>query len=254
MTEHVNMADATLVHTVLVNSASYIGALAIFYVVMKVPNVILGHFPLTGCLLVSSDKQFRNNKDFEYLFVALLSGHFLRRAIEIFFVCSSHRRLPLVESIGGPIYYWFFALWMGLALRHDNGYRQTYLSLVVLGSITFLIGQCCNSYRKCRAFRVITGQENEENSLPQNSPRVISHGSLFEYLSCAYFCSEIFSWFGFFLASWVLPAVVFLVVTPLLTLLTYLYRKRKASQTSEGLEGRERCNENRWRALIPMFF
>lgn len=248
------MADATGLDAVLVNSASYIGALALFYVAMKVPNIILGHFPLTGCLLVSSDKQFASNKDFEYLFVALWTVYFLRRTIEVFSVCCSQRRLTLVESIGGPIYYWFFALWMGIALRHDNGYRQTYLPLVVIGSIVFLITQCCSIYRKCRAFRGMTGLENEENSLPQNSPHVISRGALFEYISCSHFCIEILSWFGFFLASWVLPAIIFLLVTPLLTLLTYLYSKRKASQTSEEPEGRERCNTNLWRALIPACF
>ena len=248
------MADATGLDAVLVKSASYIGALALFYVAMKVPNIILRHFPLTGCLLVSSDKQFGNNKDFEYLFVALWTAHFLRRTIEVFSGCCSQRRLTLAESIGGPIYYWFFALWMGIALRHDNGYRQTYLSLVVIGSIVFLISQCCSIYRKCRDFREVSGLENEENSLPQNSPHVTSHGVLFEYISCSHFCIEIFSWFGFFLASWVLPAIMFLVVTPLLTLLTYRYSKRKASQTSEGLEGRERCIKNQWRSLIPACF
>lgn len=246
------MADgAAGFNPVLVNSATYIGTLAVFLVAMKVPGISVQYFPATGCLLVSNDATLAENQDLEYLFVGLWSLHFLRRTIEVLFVHDYRRKMPCVESIGAPIYYWFFAFWNGIALRHDNGYRQTFIALIAVGSAMFLLGEFGNCYchLKLRAFR----KEKRAGSLSHNSQHVIPRGCLFECVSCPHYLCEILSWLGFFLATWILPAALFLLAT-VITLVTYSYKKHKAYQQEfDGLAGRELYPKNR-KALIPFIF
>lgn len=246
------MADGAVGFSpVLVNSITYIGTLAVFLVAMKVPGISIQHFPVTGCFLVSNDAEFAENQDLEYLFVGLWSLHFLRRTIEVIFVHDYRRKMPLVESIGAPFYYWAFAFWNGIALRHDNGYKQTFLPLIVVGSVVFLLGELgnCFCHLKLRAFR----KEKREGLLSPNSQHVLPHGFLFECVSCPHYLCEILSWLGFFLASWTLPAAVFLLAT-FITLVTYSYKKHKAYQQEfDGLAGRELYPKNR-KALIPFIF
>lgn len=164
------MADPSGFSPVVVNSATYIGTLAVFLLAVKVPGISLTHFPATGSLLVSNNKKFSTNQDWEYLFIGLWSVHFLRRTVEVLFVHDYRRRMPLIESIGAPVYYWFFAFWTGVALRHDNGYKQTFLTLIVVGSIMFFLGEFGNSYChfKLKAFR----KERRQQSFSEKSQHV----------------------------------------------------------------------------------
>lgn len=245
------MAESMGFNPVVVNSVTYIGTIAVFLVAMKVPKISLPYFPATGSLLLSNDAHFAANQDLEYLFIGIWSVHFLRRSVEVLFVHDYRRRMPFIESIGAPIYYWFFAFWIGVALRHDNGYKQTYLALIVVGSIIFFLGECGNCYchLKLRAFR----KEKIEDSLSQKSQHAIPHGFLFEFVSCPHYLCEILSWLGFFLASWALPAALFLLAT-IITLVTYSFKKHKAYQQEfDGPAGRELYPKNR-KALIPFIF
>lgn len=236
---------------VVVNSVTYIGTLATFLIALKVPGIHVKNFPATGCLLVSNDAKFAENQYFEYLFVGLWSLHFLRRTIEVLFVHDYRRRMSVIESIGAPIYYWFFAFWIGVALRHDNGYRQTFLALVVAGSVVFLMGEFGNGFchLKLRALR----KEKREDFFSNGSQHVLPRGCLFELVSCPHYSCEILSWLGFFLTSWVLSAAIFLLAT-FITLVTYSYKKHKAyKQEFDGLADRELYPKNR-KALIPFIF
>jgi len=246
------MADVSSgFNPVVVNSVTYIGTLAVFLVAMKVPKIFIEHFPATGCLLVSNDTKFAKNQDLEYLFVGLWSLHFLRRTIEVLWVHDYRRKMSCVESIGAPIYYWFFAFWNGVALRHDNGYKQTFLALTVAGSVIFLIGEVgnCLCHLKLRAFR----KEKRAGLLSPNSKHVLPHGFLFDCISCPHYSCEILSWLGFFLASWTLPAALFLLAT-MITLVVYAHKKHKAyRQEFDGLARRELYPSNR-KVLIPFVF
>jgi len=246
------MADGAVgFNPVNVNSVTYIGTVAVFLVAMKVPKIFIKHFPATGCLLVSNDAKFAKTQDLEYLFVGLWSLHFLRRTIEVLFVHDYRRKMSFVESIGAPIYYWSFAFWNGVALRHDNGYKQTFLALTVAGSIMFLIGEAgnCFCHLKLRTFR----KEKRAGWLSPNSQHVLPHGFLFDCISCPHYSCEILSWLGFFLASWTLPAALFLLAT-IITLFVYAHKKHKAYQQEfDGLAGRELYPRNR-KVLIPFVF
>ena len=183
--------------------------------------------------------------------MGLWSLHFLRRTIEVLFVHDYRRRMSIIESIVAHIYYWFFAFWIGISVRHDNGYRQTFLALVVAGSVIFMLGEFGNGlcHLKLRKFR----REKREDSFSNESHHVLPRGCLFELVSCPHYLCEILSWLGFFLTSWVLPAAIFLLAT-LITLITYSYKKHRAYQQEfDGLAGKELYPRNR-RALIPFIF
>ena len=235
---------------VAVNSVTYIGTLAVFMVAMFVPGMKLP-FPATGCLVESNVKNFAENTNMQYFFVALWSLHFLRRTIEVLFVHEYKRKMPIIESLGAPIYYWFFAFWIGMALRHDNGYRQTYLPVLIVGCAIFLIGESgnCKCHLQLRAFR----KQKRKAAFSKKSKHVLTYGFMFEYVSCPHYFFEILTWFGFVLTAWTLSSLFFLLAT-IATLVTYSYKKHGAyKQEFDGQDGRELYPGNR-KALMPFIF
>ena len=115
----------------------------------------------------------------------------------------------------------------------------------------FLIGEAgnCFCHLKLRAFR----KEKRAGWLSPNSQHVLPHGFLFDCISCPHYSCEILSWLGFFLASWTLPAALFLLAT-IITLFVYAHKKHKAYQQEfDGLAGRELYPRNR-KVLIPFVF
>lgn len=235
---------------VVVNSITYIGTLAVFMIAMFVPGIRLP-FPITGCLVESSAERFAENKNMQYLFLALWSFHFLRRFTEVLFVHEYKRKMPFVESIGAPIYYWFFAFWNGAAVRHDNGYRQTYFPMLVVGCILFFVGQMgnCKCHLQLRNFR----KQKRKSALSEKSKHILPYGLMFEYVSCPHYLFEILTWTGFLLTTWTISSLLFLVAT-IATLVTYSYKKHAAyKQEFNGQNGRELYPGNR-KALIPFIF
>ena len=250
------MADATSSTTrgfnpVAVNTITYVGTIACFFVALKVPGIHLPYFPATGSVLVSSDGKFASNSRMEYFFGGLWALHFLRRSIEVLLVHDYRRKMPLIESIGAPIYYWFFAFWIGVALRHDNGYQQTFIVLLVVGTGLFLVGEVgnCVCHLQLKSFR----KEKSDRVLSPGSQHVVPHGLLFDFVSCPHYFFEIVTWLGFALASFVLPAFLFLMAT-IATLVTYAIKKHKAYRREfDGIDGRDLYPRSR-KALVPFVF
>ena len=235
---------------VTVNAITYIGTLAIFMVAMFVPGIKLP-FPLVGCLVEWKAENFGENQNLQYFFLSLWSVHFLRRTIEVLFVHEYKRKMPLVESIGAPVYYWFFSFWNGVALRHDNGYHQTYLPMLVVGSLLFFTGSAgnCKCHLQLRDFR----KQKRKSVLSEKSKHTLPYGFIFEYVSCPHYLFEILTWIGFLLTAWTLSSLLFLLAT-IATLVTYSYKKHGAyKQEFNGQDGRELYPRNR-KALIPYIF
>ena len=252
--QETNMADTgreSGFNPVAVNTLTYVGTLASFFIALKVPGILLPYFPATGSLVVSSDAEFAEDANMEYFFVALWAVHFFRRTLEVLFVHDYRRKMPFIESLGAPLYYWFFAFWIGLALRHDNGYKQTYLPMLIVGAVLFMIGEIgnCICHLQLKSFR----KEKRRSVISTKSKHVVPYGLLFNYVSCPHYFFEIVTWLGFAVASFVLPALLFLVAT-VVTLVIYASKKHKAyRQEFDGLGERELYPRNR-KALIPFVF
>ena len=250
--EIVNNSTQSGCNPVFINSLTYIGTLVLFVMVLEIPRLLALPFPLNNSMLVSNDADFAKNKPVKYLFMALWALHFMRRTLEVLFVHQYKRRMPIVESIGAPVYYWFFAIWIAWSMRPESGYEQSFLALVILGNVIFLIGETgnCICHIQLRKFR----DEKRPTYISSSASRhVLPHGLLFNYVSCPHYFFEILSWTGFFLATWTLPAAVFLLAT-IITLVVYAHKKHKAYLLEfDGKDGSEIYPVNR-KALIPFIY
>jgi protein-S-isoprenylcysteine O-methyltransferase Ste14 len=239
-------------HPVFINSFTYVGTLVLFIICLEILSLPTLPFPLNKSMLVSNDEDFAKNKHMKYLFIALWSLHFMRRTLEVLFVHEYKRRMPVIESVGAPVYYWFFAVWNSWSLRPQCDYEQSFLALVILGSTIFFLGETgnCICHIQLRNLR----NETRSNSISSSASRhVIPYGFLFNYVSCPHYFFEILTWTGFFLATWTLAAVLFLVAT-IVTLVVYAGKKHKAYlQEFDGKGGTEIYPANR-KALIPFIY
>ena len=73
--------------------------------VLEIPGLPALPFPLNNSLLVPNDADFTENRHMNYLFIAFWALHFMRRTLEVLIVHQYKRRMPIVESIGAPVYY-----------------------------------------------------------------------------------------------------------------------------------------------------
>ena len=191
-------------------------------------------FPLTGSFV--GDKNGISQKTIRYIIFTMWCIHFIRRIVEVFFVHIYNRRMPLVETIGGPVYYWTFALFNAWAIDRDV-YTSTCLSLVAIGTILFIFGEIGNGWchYKLRCFR--TGSY-DSSLLSLKTGHVVPHGGLFNFVSCPHYFCEIVTWLGFFMAAFTLWALLFLLCT-VLTLVIYSKKKHNLYQTEfDGKDGK----------------
>ncbi len=251
---HENMENsaASGCHPVFINSLTYVGTLVLFIIIiLEIPCLPVLPFPINKSMLVSNDEDFAKNVHMKYLFIALWSLHFMRRTLEVLFVHQYNRRMPIIESVGAPVYYWFFAFWIAWSLRSGSGYEQSFLALVILGSLLFLLGEIgnCICHIQLRNFR----NEKRASFISSRSRHVIPHGLLFNCVSCPHYFFEILTWTGFFLATWTLAALLFLLAT-IVTLIVYASKKHKAYlQEFDGKDGTQTYPANR-KALIPFIY
>lgn len=250
--ENMEISTASGCHPVFINSFTYVGTLVLFIITLEIPSLPALPFPLNNSMLISNDADFAKNKHMKYLFIALWALHFMRRTLEVLFVHRYKRRMPIIESAGAPVYYWFFAIWIAWSMRSESGYEQSFLVFVILGSLVFLIGEIgnCICHIQLRKFR----NEKRTSFISSSASRhVLPHGLLFNYVSCPHYFFEILTWTGFFLATWTLPAVLFLLAT-IVTLVVYAGKKHKAYlQEFDGKDGNEIYPVNR-KALIPFIY
>ena len=124
-------------------------------------------------------------------------------------------------------------------MRPESDYEQSFLTLVILGSVIFLIGETgnCICHIQLRKFR------------DEKRPTFL----LFNHVSCPHYFFEILPWTGFFLAKWTLAAVLFLLAT-IITLVVYARKKHTAYlEEFDGKDGSELYPVNR-KALIPFIY
>ncbi|KAI8520293.1 hypothetical protein Bbelb_000470 [Branchiostoma belcheri] len=237
---------------VAVNSVTYLGTIVVYllaFFLREFPKPV--PFPAAGCL-VPSDGDFGEWTPAGYVLMALWCFHFMRRFVEVLFVHEYKRKMSYVESFGAPVYYWLFGFWTGLSLRPDLGYVNTYLSMFVIGSLMFFLGEVGNGVSHLQ-LRSLRSNKNTHLLYQTKSQHVVPNGLMFELVSCPHYFFEIVSWLGFSLATWALSVLVFLAAT-VLTLCIYGHQKHTAYRTEfDGREGRELYPPNR-KALIPFVF
>ena len=233
---------------VKINFLTYAGTSALFTAVffIDMPHI---PYPLQGCLLNSQGSE--SSKNVRYLALALWNIHFLRRTIEVLFVHIYKRRMPLVECIGAPIYYWFLALIIAWSIDGDY-FQNPPLISVIIGAVIFVFGETGNAvcHLKLRFFRT---QQQDASLISPETGHIMPHGMFFDSISCPHYTFEITTWTGFFLVVWTLPAGLLLLFT-IITLAFYADKKHTAYVSEfDGEYDRPLYPESRKR-LIPFVF
>ncbi|XP_065651348.1 uncharacterized protein LOC101239560 [Hydra vulgaris] len=240
-------------NAVFANVFSYFGTLIIFVVVFFVKMPVLS-YPIVGNLF-KVDTTNWNSQTYRYVILALWCIHFIRRIVEVLFVHIYNRRMSVLETIGGPIYYWIFSLFNVWAISDDqnhnkSSYKPGFFVCSVLGFIIFAIGEIgnCICHYQLRKFR---SSEKDDQLIAVNGRRVPDRG-LFVFVTCPHYFFEIVSWFGFFLVTWTLWSLLFLLCT-FITLVIYSKKKHKAYQQQfDGIDGRPLYPKRN--ILIPFVF
>ncbi|XP_078618385.1 very-long-chain enoyl-CoA reductase-like [Branchiostoma floridae x Branchiostoma japonicum] len=236
---------------VLVSSVAYLGSIVFYLLAFYLREFPKVPFPAVGCLL-ASDGDFGEWTSAGYVLMALWCFHYMRRFVEVLFVHEYKRKMGFVECFGAQIYYWVFGFWVGLSLRPDMGYINTYLPLFIVGSLLFFVGEVGNGVSHLQ-LRSLRSNKNNHLLYQTKSQHVVPRGLMFELVSCPHYLFEIISWIGFSLATWALSVIAFLAAS-VLTLCIYSYQKHKAYRAEfDGAEGRELYPPNR-KALIPFVF
>lgn len=233
---------------VAVNSATYIGASAIFTAVFFTDMPQLP-YPLQGCLLDWSERGI--SKHVTYLILALWNLHFVRRTVEVLFVHVYNRRMPGVECIGAPLYYWFLALFVGWSVNGDSFVLPS-LPLAIFGAVIFLLGELGNArcHLQLRHFRT---KEQDVSLTSPDTGHILPHGIFFNLVSCPHYTFEIVTWAGFFIVAWTLPSALLLSFT-IITLAIYSDKKHSAYVSEfDGEYDRPLYPESRKR-LVPFLF
>jgi very-long-chain enoyl-CoA reductase len=164
-------------------------------------------------------------------FVALLwVGHFVRRTLEASFVHRySGRPVPAGDFLVEYVYYWGFAAWIAWSLR-DPAWTLPPLSIAILGTATFLLGETGNAWAHLRLRNLRTAVGQTQRSIPR--------GGLFERVSCPHYLFEITSWIGFLVVTRVLGAAVFLLLGATIVTSYALARHKAYKKDFDGQEGR----------------
>jgi very-long-chain enoyl-CoA reductase len=231
----------------IATTITYLLAAAALVVAFFAPGLPPLPAPWLGGSLLPESLQLADARASAGVFSLILACwifHYLRRAFEAAFIAHYKRARPIIESVGAPVHYGLFAVWVGWALRPDHGYVPPALALVVAGAAIFVAGEVGNfvCHLKLRNLRPDGG-----------SHHVIPRGFLFEYVSCPHYFFEIASWVGFFLMTATTPVAAFLAATLITLFARANQAHRRYLEEFDGDEGREKYPTSR-KALIPFVF
>ena len=233
---------------VKINFITYAGTSAIFTVVffIEMPQLPC---PIQGCSLNSSDAKW--SKQIQFFAFALWNFHFVRRVVEVLFVHIYNRKMPLMECIGAPLYYWFFALFIAWSIN-GNTFQTLSLIATVIGAVIFLIGEFGNAWCHLQ-LRLFRTKQQEAHLISPETGHIMPHGVFFNHVSCPHYLFETLTWTGFFFVVWTLPAGLLLLATAI-TLAIYADKKHSAYVSEfDGEYDRPLYPQSRKR-LIPFIF
>lgn len=189
--------------------------------------------------------------------------HFVRRFAETLLIHIYKKKISILFTLGAPIYYSFFGLWIGWSMNYHFGYDAPPFYVLIPGTVLFVIGQIgnCISHIMLRRLRttsktsvkrsdglVTTSKTSEKRS----DVLVLPTGFMFKYVVCPHYTFEVITWIGYCLAAFTFPCVLFLVAT-LITLMI-LSRQRLVSlrKTFQAESDKEELAKRK--ALIPFVF
>lgn len=241
---------------VLVLSSTYFGALALYLVVffIDMPSLV---YPLWGSMMQKKRTSF-DASAVRYVLLAFWLFHFTRRTLEVCFIHILEKRMSYIETVGSPIYYWFFAFWNSWAI--DKKICQpVYIVFLLTGVIMFVFGEIGNFWyhlrlRFLRTRNTAKKERSEKKKVLENTnTRKIPSGGLFRFIVCPHYFYEIITWIGYFFISGTLGSLIFAICSILVIMLYSNKRYKFYVEYFNGEKGRP-VFPNTFKRLIPFIY
>ncbi|KAF7491486.1 putative very-long-chain enoyl-CoA reductase art-1 [Sarcoptes scabiei] len=134
--------------------------------------------------------------------------HYVKRLLETIFVHRfSHSTMPIMNLFKNCSYYWGFAFFIGYFINHPL-YTEPFLGKfqVFLGMLLFLVNEYGN-YSIHIALRDLRPPGTTERKIPMPTKNPFTF--LFNYVSCANYAYEWYSWASFAIMTQCLPVAIF---------------------------------------------
>jgi very-long-chain enoyl-CoA reductase len=175
------------------------------------------------------------------------SAHYAKRIFETFFVHSfSRATMPIFNLIRNCGYYWTFAGLMSYFINHPRytspGERQVTIGFVL--SALFQLGNF-----RCH---VIQKRLRSSGSSSSETKYVIPSGFLFDYVTCANYCCEIYQWLGFNIATQTAFGYLFLLAGMSQMFPWAVQKHKRLKKLFDGTNGRKKF-KRRFIVLPPFF-
>lgn len=204
------------------NAICYVLAAIMFILTFNIPQMPDLPFSLIGSMLPASMLNYYG--DLVVVILILWGLHFIRRFSEVLFLHSYSRKQTYLEAIGASIYYGLFGMLIGWACNYRLNYFLPHPILFYPGIVIFAIGEVGNCAHHVQLKLLKPEEDHQHPSENTNAhPHILPTGLWFKYVSCPHYFFEIITWIGFFFATFVLPALLFVLATSI----TLVYYSRR---------------------------
>lgn len=180
------------------------------------------------------------------------TAHYAKRIFETFFVHSfSRATMPIFNLFRNCGYYWTFAGLMSYFINHPRytspGERQVTIGFVA--SALFQLGNFrCHVIQK----KLREGSSSSSSSSSPETKYVIPSGFLFDYVTCANYCCEIYQWLGFNIATQTAFGYLFLMAGMSQMFPWAVQKHKRLKKLFDGTNGRKKF-KRRFIVLPPFF-
>jgi len=176
------------------------------------------------------------------------TAHYAKRIFETFFVHSfSRATMPISNLIRNCGYYWTFAALMSYFINHPRytspGDRQVTAGFVI--SALFQLGNL-------RCHLIQAKLRNTKGDDSEKTKYVIPSGFLFDYVTCANYCCEIYQWLGFNIATQTAFGYLFLLAGMSQMFPWAVQKHKRLKKLFDGTSGRKKFK--RRFVILPPFF
>ena len=171
------------------------------------------------------------------------TAHYVKRILETFFVHSfSHATMPIFNLMRNCSYYWTFGAVMSYFINHP-AYTPVGRTQMLAGFAFSAVMQLSNL--RCH---IILANLRKDGS----KAYVIPSGFLFNYVTCANYCTEIYQWLGFNIATQSAMGYTFMCCGAAQMLQWAIAKHKRLRKLFPGTDGKPKFR--RPFILLPPFF
>ena len=234
------------IHPGLLHGALYFIATASFLLAVSVESLPKLRFRFVGNLLPSS--LWTPDAATVVVLVTMWGVHFVRRFAEVLFLQTYRTKVAPFVAILAVMFYSTSGFWIGWSMNVFLDYSAPALCILIPALLVFALGEIGNCLSHIHLERCAS---NTERSSPVSSS--VSMSAVFDVISCPHYLFEIVTWLGFALASFTLPAFLFLAANVVMLMVRARWRHLQWREDTNNRNEISRYRTNR-KAIIPFVF